>query len=78
MLFAAVPIIFGNMRGLSLVQAELPFLAVYIGILFGGGAVILDMFRYTKLLTLRGVSHLPEERFKPMGVGAVILGESCR
>jgi hypothetical protein len=60
MLCAAVPLIFGTLRGLSPVVSVLP---------------ILDQRRYAAHLRRKGVGSDPEERFKPMGLGAVMLRE---
>ncbi|GFZ42851.1 hypothetical protein JCM24511_00569 [Saitozyma sp. JCM 24511] len=73
MLCAAVPLIFGTLRGLSPVVSVLPFVSIFIGILFGGGFIILDQRRYAAHLRRKGVGSDPEERFKPMGLGAVML-----
>jgi hypothetical protein len=75
MLCAAVPLIFGTLRGLSPVVSVLPFVSIFIGILFGGGFIILDQRRYAAHLRRKGVGSDPEERFKPMALGAVMLRE---
>ncbi|KAL7419972.1 hypothetical protein Q5752_004935 [Cryptotrichosporon argae] len=72
-LMAAVPTIFSGYRGMTAVHASLPFLSVFVGILFGGGIIILDMHRYARVLKASGQESLPEQRFVPMGLGAVML-----
>ena len=73
MLIAAVPVIVGEYRGYGQVVSTLPFVSVFIGILFGGGLMIADRYRYVAKLKREGKEELPDERFVPMGVGAVML-----
>ncbi|WVQ84169.1 hypothetical protein IAT38_006316 [Cryptococcus sp. DSM 104549] len=73
MLFAAVPIIYGEMRGWSNVSTTLPFISVFIGILVGGMCIMLDMHRYAAKLRASGRESWPEQRFVPMGLGAIML-----
>jgi hypothetical protein len=75
MLMSAVPIIFGEMRGMGPVVSTLPFVSIFIGILAGGGIIILDMKRYARALerSNRTEDGDPEQRFIPMGLGAVLL-----
>jgi hypothetical protein len=75
MLTTAVPLIYGNIRGMSPVPSVLPFLSIFIGIFFGGAFIIFDQFRYAAILKRRKLVMDPEERFVPMGLGAVILRE---
>jgi DHA1 family multidrug resistance protein-like MFS transporter len=75
MLMSAIPIIYGEMRGKSPFQATLPLLSVFIGILFGGILIFLDMGRYARMLKRKGEVSLPEQRFVPMGLGALLLRE---
>ncbi|KAL1409257.1 hypothetical protein Q8F55_006090 [Vanrija albida] len=74
-LMAALPIIYGEYRGMSLVSSALPFLAAFIGIICGGGIIVADKVRYTRVLERRGMLEqgIPEQRFIPMGLGAVLL-----
>lgn len=76
-LMAALPIIYGEYRGMSLVGSALPFIAAFIGILVGGGIIIADKVRYTRVLERKGMLEqgIPEQRFIPMGLGAVLLRE---
>jgi len=74
MLMAALPVIYGEMRGMGPVVSTLPFLSVFIGILFGGLLIILDKERYGRKLRELGTEDgIPEQRFVPMGLGAVLL-----
>lgn len=73
MLMAALPIIFGEYRGMGSFVLTTPLFSVFIGILFGGALIILDMKRYARKLAEAGAESIPEERFKPMGLGAVML-----
>jgi hypothetical protein len=75
MLMSAIPIIYGEMRGMTPFQATLPLLSVFIGILFGGILIFLDMGRYARMLKRKGEVSLPEQRFVPMGLGALLLRE---
>jgi hypothetical protein len=75
MLMSALPVIYGEMRGMSPFVSTLPFFSVFIGILFGGAFIILDMKRYARKLKELGAEEdgLPEQRFVPMGLGAILL-----
>jgi len=75
MLMAALPIIYHELRGLPPVASSLPLISVFIGILFGGGIIILDMYRYARVCRDRPEAAVPEQRFFPMGLGAVLLRE---
>jgi DHA1 family multidrug resistance protein-like MFS transporter len=75
MLMAALPIIYHEIRGYSPVVSSLPLVSVFIGILFGGGIIILDMYRYARVCQLRPEAAVPEQRFFPMGLGAFLLRE---
>jgi len=73
MLMAALPLIYHEIRGLSPVVANLPLISVFVGILFGGGIIILDMYRYARVCRDRPEAAVPEQRFFPMGLGALLL-----
>lgn len=73
MLMAALPVIYGEYRGMGSFVLTTPLFSVFIGILFGGGLMLLDMKRYGRKLADTGAESLPEERFKPMGLGAAML-----
>lgn len=64
MLMAALPVIYGEYRGLGTLASCLPLFSVFTGILFGGGFILLDM-----LLP----KTQPEHMFRPMGLGATML-----
>ncbi|BEI94749.1 uncharacterized protein CcaverHIS019_0703300 [Cutaneotrichosporon cavernicola] len=73
MLMAALPVIFGEYRGMGPFVLTTPLFAAFVGILVGGAIIILDMVRYKRRLAATGAESLPEERFLPMGLGAVML-----
>lgn len=73
MLMAALPVIYGEYRGMGSFVLTTPLFAVFVGILFGGAFIILDMKRYAAKLAETGAESMPEERFKPMGLGAAML-----
>lgn len=74
MLMGAVPIIFGEYRGMGPFVSVAPFFAVFVGILFGGAFIILDMKRYERVVEASGGEDaVPEQRFFPMGLGACLL-----
>lgn len=64
MLMAALPVIYGEYRGMETFASNLPLFSVFLGILCGGGVILLDM-----LLP----KDKPEAMFKPMGLGAIML-----
>jgi DHA1 family multidrug resistance protein-like MFS transporter len=63
MLMAAIPIIFGELRGLPPMIASLPLIAVFIGIVCGGSIILLDLGRYKRMLLKMNATSLPEQRF---------------
>ncbi|KLT40108.1 MFS general substrate transporter [Cutaneotrichosporon oleaginosum] len=73
MLMAALPVIFGEYRGMGPFVENTPLFSVFVGIVCGGALIILDMQRYKGRLAATGAEALPEERFVPMGLGALLL-----
>lgn len=73
MLMAALPVIYHELRGLTPVSSSLPLISVFVGVMCGGVFIILDMYRYAK--HVRNGTASPEQRFYPMGLGAVLLRE---
>ncbi|KAK6201626.1 putative transporter [Scheffersomyces amazonensis] len=66
----AIPLIFlGNYR-FSQGVAELPYLAMLIGIFFGGLTIIFFEKRYNRAMDANGGKPVPEERLPPMMVGS--------
>ncbi|TXT10544.1 hypothetical protein VHUM_02049 [Vanrija humicola] len=74
-LMAALPIIYGEYRGMSVVVSSLPFISAFVGTVAGGALVMVDKYRYTAVLERKGKLEegIPEQRFIPMGLGAVLL-----
>lgn len=73
MLMAALPVLFGEYRGMGPFVLTTPLFSVFVGIMFGGALILLDMERYKRRLAATGAESLPEERFIPMGLGAAML-----
>lgn len=72
--FAAFPIVYGDIRGWSIVQASLPFLSLLIGTLLSLVYVILyDNKRYQKSIQSRKDGPQPEHRLPSACLAAPIL-----
>ncbi|KAK0569102.1 hypothetical protein OC861_001241 [Tilletia horrida] len=69
-LFEAYPVIFRDLRGMSLGMSSLPFLSVLVGAVFGAAANIVLNHRYRHLSHLWKGTPPPEERL----YGAIIAG----
>lgn len=70
---AAIPVSFGGHRGWSSVPAELPFLALMLGIVFGGLANIFGSNGYVKKMKKNGGKPVPEARLVTSLPGSIIL-----
>lgn len=65
----AIPLIFLGEYHFVQGVAELPYLAMLIGILIGGGMIMLFEKRYIKAMEDNGGKIIPEKRLEPMMVG---------
>ncbi|KAI1658391.1 polyamine transporter 1 [Daldinia decipiens] len=73
MQLGAVPIIFGEIRGWSLVSSELPFLAICLGSLTGAIINMSNQLYYNKAYHASGDRAVPEKRLPPMMLGSVLF-----
>ncbi|KAI2462758.1 polyamine transporter 1 [Annulohypoxylon bovei var. microspora] len=73
MQLGAVPIIFGEVRGWSLLPAELPFLALLLGSLTGAGINMFNQLYYNKAYHAAGDKPVPEKRLPPMMLGSILF-----
>ncbi|KAI1102349.1 polyamine transporter 1 [Jackrogersella minutella] len=73
MQLGAVPIIFGEIRGWSLLPSELPFLALLLGSLTGAGINMSNQLYYNKAYHAVGDRPVPEKRLPPMMLGSVLF-----
>ncbi|KAE8451640.1 hypothetical protein EG329_003097 [Mollisiaceae sp. DMI_Dod_QoI] len=71
--FAAYPIEFEQVRGWSPLVGSLPFIATFIGALFGGIFVYYNNRYYIKQLQANNNKPVPEARLRPMMVGSVTM-----
>ncbi|KAH6676767.1 MFS multidrug transporter [Halenospora varia] len=71
--FAAFAIEFGEIRGWSSVPASLPFLAVFIGILFGMVFIVYNQRYYMAQFKANGNKAVPEARLRSMMIGGISL-----
>lgn len=69
----AVPLIFEGEYLFLAGVAELPYLAMLIGIIIGGFTGIFMERRFVRLLNANGGKPIPEERLVPMMVGSVVF-----
>lgn len=69
----AIPIIFGEVRGWSLVVSELPFLAIFLGSLTGAAINMYNQLYYNKAYHASGDRPIPEKRLPPMMLGSVLF-----
>ncbi|KAL6828786.1 MFS general substrate transporter [Trichoderma sp. SZMC 28015] len=70
---AAIPVSFGDHRGWPRVSAELPFLALMLGIVIGGLANILNSRGYVKRMKANNGKPVPEARLVTTLPGSVLL-----
>ncbi|KKA24446.1 hypothetical protein T310_1475 [Rasamsonia emersonii CBS 393.64] len=77
LLFEAYPVSFYNQRGYSLGVSALPFIAIGIGVIAGSSYI----YYVTQTRMKRSFEHhgkmVPEDRLRPMIVGAVLLPIGC-
>ncbi|KAI1776660.1 polyamine transporter 1 [Hypoxylon cercidicola] len=73
MQLGAVPIIFGEVRGWSLVPSVLPFLALLVGSITGALINISNQLYYNKAYHAAGDRAVPEKRLPPMMFGSVLF-----
>ncbi|KAI5926313.1 MFS general substrate transporter [Camillea tinctor] len=76
MQLGAIPIIFGDVRGWDPVRAELPFLAIFLGILCGAAVNVANQLSYNRAYQAAGHRAVPERRLPPMMLGAVLFAGS--
>ena len=70
---AAFPIDFQEEHGWNALVGALPFLALLMGILFGGAANVLNQCFYNRRLLVSSSTFIPEARLPPMMVGGVVF-----
>ena len=70
---SAFPIAYGEERGWNLLVGALPFLALFIGIVIGGIANILNQGHYNRCFESNGGKAVPEARLPPMMIGSVVF-----
>lgn len=73
MQLGAIPYIFGEIRGWSLLQSELPFLAITLGCITGAALNIFNQIAYNKAYDAAGQRAVPEKRLPPMMLGSVMF-----
>lgn len=73
MQLGAVPYIFGDLRGWTLLEAELPFLAIGLGTVTGAALNILNQLAYNRAYHAAGDRAVPEKRLPPMMLGSVLF-----
>ncbi|KAI1397564.1 polyamine transporter 1 [Hypoxylon fuscum] len=73
MQLGAIPIIFGEIRGWSLLRSELPFLAVLLGAFTGAAINMMNQLLYNKAYHAGGDHAVPEKRLPPMMLGSVLF-----
>lgn len=67
------PIIFREIRGWGLVVSTLPFLSLFVGVLFAVGINLANQSYYGKAMAKNGGRAAPEARLPPMLVGGVLF-----
>lgn len=73
MQLGAVPYIFGDLRGWTPLEAELPFIAICLGTFTGAAINILNQLAYNKAYHAAGDRAVPEKRLPPMMLGSVLF-----
>jgi MFS family permease len=71
--FASFPIEFQEERGWNMVVGALPFLALFVGILIGAAANLLNQKYYLKCYKAAGNKPCPEARLPPMMFGSIFF-----
>ena len=67
------PIVFQQIRGYGLVVSTLPFLALFVGVLFAVCINLANQPRYIKLVNENGGKPVPEGRLLPMVLGGILF-----
>ncbi|KAI9705368.1 MAG: hypothetical protein M1820_005198 [Bogoriella megaspora] len=67
------PIIFANIRGWGPVVSTLPFLGLFVGVLFAVGINLANQPRYARIVTANQGRPVPEARLPPMIIGAILF-----
>jgi hypothetical protein len=67
------PIVFQENRGWSPVLGSLPFLGLFIGVLFAVMINLSNQPRYARIVDAAGGRPVPEARLPPMVIGAVLF-----
>ncbi|KAL2015168.1 hypothetical protein VTK56DRAFT_6174 [Thermocarpiscus australiensis] len=73
MQLGSIPIIFGEVRGWTELEATLPFLCIFIGAILGCGANVYNQLLYNKAFRAAGHRAVPERRLPPMMFGSVLF-----
>ncbi|KAI1450571.1 polyamine transporter 1 [Annulohypoxylon stygium] len=73
MQLGAIPIIFGEVRGWSILLSELPFLAILLGAVTGAVINVANQVYYNKAYHAAGNRAVPEKRLPPMMFGSVLF-----
>ncbi|KAI1093082.1 polyamine transporter 1 [Rostrohypoxylon terebratum] len=73
MQLGTIPIIFGEVRGWSILPSELPFLAILIGAFTGAAINVANQINYNKAYHAAGDRAVPEKRLPPMMLGSVLF-----
>ncbi|CAD6592895.1 MAG: hypothetical protein ASARMPRED_006777 [Alectoria sarmentosa] len=67
------PIVFAQMRHYSLVVSTLPFLGLFVGVLFAVLINLANQPRYMRIVDQNGGKPVPEARLPPMLVGGLLF-----
>ena len=67
------PIVFYQMRGYSLFVSTLPFLGLFVGVLFAVVINLANQPRYIRIVNEHGGKPVPEARLLPMVVGGIFF-----
>lgn len=67
------PIVFREQRGYSLVVSTLPFLGLFVGVLFAVGINLANQSRYAKAVEKNNGRSAPDARLPPMVIGGVLF-----
>lgn len=67
------PIVFAQQRGWELIPSSLPFLGLFVGVLFALGINLANQPRYARAVDANGGKAVPEARLPPMVIGGVLF-----
>lgn len=73
MQLGSIPIIFGRIRGWSILTAELPFVCLLVGAILGCAINVYNQILYTKAYHAAGDRPVPEARLPPMMLGSFLF-----